>query len=84
MLALHEVASDPQADALSLFPTLNSEDIGPYRTVAAPMRFVDAEVGPKAPAPKLGQHTREILDNAVHTEAEIDTLIDSGAVGELS
>ena len=78
------MASDPQAEALSLFPTLNSEDIGPYRTVSAPMRFVDAEVGPKAPAPKLGQHTREILANAGHSDAESDILIDSGAVGELS
>ena len=84
VLALHEVASDPQADALSLFPTLDSEDIGAYRTVAAPMRFVEAEVGPKAPAPKLGQHTREILSDAGHNDAEIDVLIDSGAVGELS
>ena len=48
------------------------------------MRFVGAEVGPKAPAPKLGEHTREILANAGRSEAEIDTLIDSGAVGELS
>ena len=84
VLALHEVASDPQAEALSLFPVLDSEEIGTYRTVAAPMRFVEAEVGPKFPAPKLGEHTRQILADAGHDDAEIDALIKTGAVGDNS
>ena len=84
VLALHEVASDPQAEALSLFPVLDSEEIGTYRTVAAPMRFVEAEVGPKFPAPKLGEHTRQILADAGHNEGEIDALVKNGAVGDSS
>ena len=84
VLGLHEVASDPQAEALSLFPVLDSEEIGTYRTVAAPMRFVEAEVGPKFPAPKLGEHTRQILADAGHNEGEIDALVKNGAVGDSS
>ena len=84
VLALHEVASDPQAEALSLFPALDSDEIGTYRTVAAPMRFVEAEVGPKFPAPKLGEHTRQILADAGHNEGEIDALVKNGAVGDSS
>ena len=84
VLALHEVASDHQAEALSLFPVLDSEEIGTYRTVAAPMRFVEAEVGPKFPAPKLGEHTRQILADAGHNEGEIDALVKNGAVGDSS
>ena len=84
VFALHEVASDPQAEALSLFPVLDSEEIGTYRTVAAPMRFVEAEVGPKFPAPKLGEHTRQILADAGHNEGEIDALVKNGAVGDSS
>lgn len=84
VLALHEVASDPQAEALSLFPVLNSEEIGTYRTVAAPMRFLEAEVGPKSPAPKLGEHTRQILADVGHDGSAIDALIENGAIGENS
>ncbi len=82
VLGLHEVASDPQADALGVFPTIHSPDIGPYRTVAAPMRFADVQVGPKGPAPKLGQHTREILSEAGHGTEEIEALVEQGAIGE--
>ena len=82
VLGLHEVASDPQADALGVFPTIHSPDIGPYRTVAAPMRFADVQVGPKGPAPKLGQHTREILSEAGHGIEEIEALVQQGAIGE--
>nr|MCS5690328.1 CoA transferase [Acidimicrobiales bacterium] len=82
VLGLHEVASDPQADALGVFPTIHRPDIGPYRTVAAPMRFADVQVGPKGPAPKLGQHTREILSEAGHGIEEIEALVQQGAIGE--
>ena len=82
VLGLHEVASDPQADALGVFPTIHSPDIGPYRTVAAPMRFADVQVGPKGPAPKLGQHTREILSEAGHGIEEIEALVEQSAIGE--
>ena len=57
MLGLHEVADDPQAEALGLFPTLDSPDIGAYRSVGIPMRFANADVGPRGPAPKLGADT---------------------------
>jgi crotonobetainyl-CoA:carnitine CoA-transferase CaiB-like acyl-CoA transferase len=46
------------------------------------MRFADAEVGPKGPAPKLGQHTREILSEAGHGMEEIEALVEQGAIGE--
>ena len=48
------------------------------------MRFVEAEVGPKFPAPKLGEHTRQILADAGHNEGEIDALVKNGAVGDSS
>ena len=83
-LGLHEVASDPQAEALNVFPTVHSEQIGSYRTVAVPMRFTDVDVGPKGPAPMLGQHTREILAEAGHDPEKIQSLVERGAIGELS
>ena len=83
VLGLHEVAADPQAEALSIFPTLHNDAIGQYRTVAAPMRFVEADVGPSHSAPKLGEHSREILAEFGHDASHIEALIENGAVGEL-
>ena len=83
VLGLHEVATDAQAEALGTFPQLNSDEIGSYRTVAAPMRFAEADVGPGGPAPKLGEHTRQVLIDAGFAGEEIDNLVADGAVGEL-
>ena len=61
VLGLHEVASDPQAEALGLFPTVDHPERGAYRTVAMPMRFHTADVGPRRPAPELGADTLGVL-----------------------
>ncbi|MGY9083193.1 MAG: CaiB/BaiF CoA transferase family protein [Acidimicrobiales bacterium] len=83
VLALHEVVVDPQAIALGLFPTITSPEIGDYRTVANPMKFRTADVGPQGPHPKIGEHTRSILGEAGLSATEIDGLIGNGIVGEL-
>ena len=83
VLALHEVVVDPQAIALGLFPTITSPEIGNYRTVANPMKFRTADVGPQGPHPKIGEHTRSILGEAGLSVTEIDGLIGNGIVGEL-
>ena len=83
VLALHEVVVDPQAIALGLFPTITSPEIGDYRTVANPMKFRTADVGPQGPHPKIGEHTRSILGEAGLSVTEIDGLIGNGIVGEL-
>ena len=68
----------------ALNSALNSEEIGSYRTVAAPMRFGEADVSPRGPAPKLGQHTRQVLIDSGFTGEEVNSLVADGAVGEMS
>ena len=72
VLGLHEVARDPQAAAIGLFPETESDAIGPYRTVSSPLRFHTAEVRPGAPAPALGANTREVLAEQGFEAGEID------------
>ncbi|MFT4596113.1 MAG: crotonobetainyl-CoA:carnitine CoA-transferase CaiB-like acyl-CoA transferase [Paracrocinitomix sp.] len=84
VLALHEVVVDPQAIALGMFPTITSPEIGDYSTVANPMKFRTADVGPQGPHPKIGEHTRSVLGEAGLSGDEIDSLIGSGIVGELA
>jgi len=83
VLSLDEVASDPQAEAIGLFPELVHPEFGTYRTVAIPMHFKNASVSPKTPAPMKGEHTREILLSAGVSEEEIRIMIDRGVVGTI-
>ena len=80
VLGLHEVAVDPQAHAIGLFPSVTADSIGEYRTVGIPMRFANAEVGPKAPAPVLGNDTTAVLSGAGLSAAEISDLKERGVV----
>ena len=82
VLSLDEVASDPQAEAIGLFPEIEHEEIGRYRTVGVPMRFSRGEVGPKGPAPEIGAHTREVVLAHGTSEAELAALLEAGVVGE--
>jgi crotonobetainyl-CoA:carnitine CoA-transferase CaiB-like acyl-CoA transferase len=80
VLALHEVADDAQANAIGLFPRMSDASIGDYRTVRVPMRFATADVGPRGPAPGLGEHSLEVLRASGYGAAEIEQLIASGVV----
>ncbi len=80
VLGLHEVPSDPQAQSLGLFPSVEHPKLGPYPTVNAPMRFDRADVRPRGPAPKLGEHTREVLAGIGLSVAQAQTLFDQGVV----
>lgn len=74
VLALHEVAADPQAEAIGLFPEMHQPDLGSYRTVRIPMNFHTADVAPRGPAPKAGQHTMQILAAAGYSKDEVAAL----------
>lgn len=81
VLSLDEVAVDPQAEAIGMFPEIEHPSLGRYRTVRVPMRFARAEVKPRGPAPGVGQHTREVLAAGGYTDEEVDRLFENGVVG---
>ena len=80
VLGMHEVATDAQAEAIGLFPEISHDDIGSYRSVRMPMRFRNTNVGPRGPAPSIGQHSREVLLDLGLSDADIEVLIEQGAV----
>ena len=80
VLGLHEVPDDPHARAIDLFPTIEHPELGSYPTVSIPIRFATAEVGPRGPAPGLGQHTRDVLAELGYAEADIQRLFDDRIV----
>lgn len=82
VLGLDEVAADPQAHAINLFPTMKSASIGEYRTVNIPMRFASADVSPRGSAPEAGEHNRDILTELGYSVDELGEMQQSGVIGQ--
>jgi crotonobetainyl-CoA:carnitine CoA-transferase CaiB-like acyl-CoA transferase len=78
--SIDELANDPQAAAIDLFPTIQHPE-GDFRTVAAPMRIAGAEIRPRGPAPALGADTDTILTEIGYTDDETIALSEAGVIG---
>ena len=80
VLTLDEVASDPQAEAIGMFPSIEHPTLGAYRSVRAPMRIRGADVKPRGPSPAVGEHSRTVLERAGFAADEIERLLAGGAL----
>lgn len=76
-----ELAADPHAEAIGLFPELEHPEAGRFRTVAAPLGLRGADVAPRGPAPEVGQHTGEVLGELGLGAEEVRALAAQGVVG---
>jgi 2-methylfumaryl-CoA isomerase len=57
------LAEDPRAsEANPMFAMVDHPGVGSYLTSGSPLRFSAAAPVPPRPAPELGRHTKEILD----------------------
>ncbi|WP_281198960.1 CoA transferase, partial [Hyphomonas adhaerens] len=79
---LAEVAEDPQTEAAGAIVQVPSSkgDGTTYPSPASPVRFPGADDGPKGPSPKLGEHTRAVLESLGLPSGDIDTLYADGVV----
>jgi crotonobetainyl-CoA:carnitine CoA-transferase CaiB-like acyl-CoA transferase len=77
---LVELAQDPQAAAVGLFPEIEVSGYR-FRTVGIPFRLQDGDVGPRGPAPHVGEHSAEILVGAGFTDDEVEALVAAGVIG---
>jgi crotonobetainyl-CoA:carnitine CoA-transferase CaiB-like acyl-CoA transferase len=56
-----EVVENPHSEARSLFPKLDHPTAGPHRVTGTPVKLSATPGGPGEPAPRLGQHTSDVL-----------------------
>jgi crotonobetainyl-CoA:carnitine CoA-transferase CaiB-like acyl-CoA transferase len=75
-----QVHADPQVLARDMVVEVEHRTLGPVKTLGLPVKFSKTPGGPRFGAPIYGQHSREILKQYGFAGAEIESLIDSGAV----
>jgi len=73
--ALDALPQDEHLAAVEMFPVSEHPSEGAIRMVRPPVRFGAAECGLRHPAPRFGEHSREILREAGLDAAAIDELI---------
>ncbi|HEY6538876.1 MAG TPA: CoA transferase [Candidatus Dormibacteraeota bacterium] len=76
------VTSDPRLAPGALFERVEEPGLGPHLVARSPLRFDSAPDLAPSPAPRLGEHTREILrDELGLAPAEIKGLEHQGLIG---
>lgn len=78
---LSEVAEQPHLKAVGMFPELDHPTEGKIRQARPPARFSASPAGIHRMAPRLGEHTAEVLREAGYSQEDIDELIEKKAVG---
>ena len=78
---LDRVFADPQVQARGLKVELDQPGIGPVPTVASPLRLSATPVSYRHPPPRLGEHTREVLEELLGLDAvRLDELTANGII----
>jgi len=77
VLALEALETDAHLQATGFFQTVHDPAMGEVRFTGVPVLF-DGERPPVALPPRLGAHTREVLEEAGMTAAEIQAVLRAG------
>jgi crotonobetainyl-CoA:carnitine CoA-transferase CaiB-like acyl-CoA transferase len=80
---MHTLASlleDPHLVEVGFFPVSEHPSEGVVRTMRVPSRWSVSQPEPGRPAPRLGEHSREVLGEAGYSSDEIHQLITAGVI----
>jgi crotonobetainyl-CoA:carnitine CoA-transferase CaiB-like acyl-CoA transferase len=75
-----EVFADPQVQHLGLVAEFEQPGLGPARVLGFPARASATPASIRRPAPRLGEHTDEILAELGVARDEVDRLVAAGVV----
>ena len=78
--SIDRVFANPQVAHLGIAREMDSQERGATQVVGQPIIMSDSEPSIRRPPPKLGQHTREILNEFEYSEAEIVAFEGEGAL----
>jgi crotonobetainyl-CoA:carnitine CoA-transferase CaiB-like acyl-CoA transferase len=80
VLSIAEMHANPQTQAREMVVEVRHSRLGPVKTLGLPVKFSQTPGSIRRGAPLLGEHSREILREHGYEEAEIEILINQGAV----
>jgi formyl-CoA transferase len=75
-----EALRDPQALARGMVQEIDHPALGRVRTLGSPLKFSGTSTATGRPAPRLGEHTDEVLKAHGYTDPEIAALRRAGAI----
>ena len=78
--SLGEALNHPQTRARGMVVDLRHPEAGATRALGCPVHFSATPTRVMRPAPLLGEHTREVLQECGYAEPEIEALIADGVV----
>jgi crotonobetainyl-CoA:carnitine CoA-transferase CaiB-like acyl-CoA transferase len=81
MNSLADIVADPHLAATGFFRTVEHPSEGRIKSMAVPSEWSESPPEYRRHAPRLGQHTREVLHEAGYTKDRIEKLIATGAAG---
>ncbi len=79
MNSLDDVVADPHLAAIGYFREIDHPSEGRIRSMAVPSEWSESAPEYRRHAPRLGEHTREVLREAGVAESAIEQMIASGA-----
>ena len=74
------VISDPQAKANEVFVEFDHPTHGPVQLISSPMNMSKTPARQAAPAPRLGEHTDEVLLEYGYDRQEVESLRQRGVI----
>ncbi len=80
--SIGEALSHPQTVARGMVVDLEHPQAGPTRALGCPIHFSRTPTRIDRPAPMLGEHSRELLQEYGYSDAEIDGFVAAGVVEE--
>jgi CoA:oxalate CoA-transferase len=75
-----EFMEDPQVQHNRIITTIEDPRVGTMRQMGIPLTLVENPGQIKSPAPRLGEHTRDVLRELGYSDSKIHELIDKGVV----
>lgn len=76
------VAEDPQMFANDVFIEVEDPDHGTVLAVNSPIQVHGVDKAPPTTAPRLGQHSKEVVSGLGYTEDEVNDLIERGVIDQ--
>jgi len=78
MNSLDDIVADPHLEAIGYLQLVDHPSEGRIRMLAVPSEWSESKPEYRRPAPRLGEHTREVLHEAGLSEQKIASLLEAG------